>query len=861
MNASSITANEKLQLVLGALELSLLTGFAEVDRKFQTEKQGTLLYVVDTDVFLQFANPKLTCSYLWLSGLLAGDAAMDARLGLGEILGRFIFSKKFAPLPRFILRQIDDELDDVEDFSKTHAFDALSALQDGVAKGHNKFRGLLERFLKDKSKTAEQFVAAAAADLETTVSVLYGNYNPLRQYRRLAQLLGPRRIGDIALLDKVGEFATVLEKERVSNQGEKNLAHWIACFNKTSPPRALDDSSERQQKRKNRLQNDAEIAWAIETINQWLETQGRNVRIAWITNTSRVYQAARFKYRLELPYFGDVSPEIRSHLGRIDYLSQVDPNAAYSEKNKQVYRHLLLRDSRSLITLPEFLEFGKSQSTTKSDDDVDVTRSISEWLPVLLPEELRHWEKVSFTWRKLRVSGPAEMSAVMSDEALSALQEEFSTFLRETTLRGAFERGLRHKVMADLGSVFRGEDADDVIVRRIDQTLAELLDEIAFDGIEASSKDSQGAGWVPPIVVTSFGITEKTLAGIVRKLQTDNWDTQKIANEVKDELVSLSQSKFGCEGLDAESVTYRYLSLLSRAMMFGVLGNWVASKVLSKQAYLIAAHDAMRRNRKGAAAVAASANGTIGLDSRIYGREAAYWAAISARRSMGHSPAYRSQEARQYLDALEVVLKKHETPYLESCGRGDELVVHFSRLKSERLVLDLTLFLYARWCKDILYDAEQVMDYSEAELRCEFSELLFELDGYVIPADSRVAPGLIDAFWYVKRQVAASLLLLYLLNEQPVDDAFVLAQKFLVADSKARPTDQQGCYPLEKIRPSLFDCSVLEASIRYAAKDHPITQNTELILDLDRRISTPMPGSYPFETKRFEFLKNLILSS
>lgn len=862
---------------LGALELSILNAYAEADRVYQTERKGRILYVVDTDVFLLYANPQLTNNFLWITALLdtpenpSDASAANARLGLGEVLGRFIFSDEFAAQPRFILNGIDEELFDVEKFSERQSAFELEKLAQQMESGRTQFAALVDKFFSS-NKDAEEFVKEAADRISATLSVLYGDYNGIRQYRRISALLNRKETGTLRLLEKVTQFGDVLSQARAKATVDgvahdpPELAAWKKAFEKTKPSSFDNDDAAKQASRLERLHRDAEMAWSIECINTWLECEGKNVRVVWLTSSSRVYSSALRKFNLDRSRLNfdkasnKPSGDEGSHLRRFDYLSQISPYASFdntevlSDRSK-LARHLPLRDPRMLLAMPEYLDFGTS---TDDPSDTPITRSIPEWLPVLLEPHLRQWKDhggklgAANTWRELIALRSASTRAtdLLTPAAVATLKSNFSDFIKQATLRAAFERGIRHKVMLDIKNVFKGENPDSVVIRRIDSTLAELFDDLSDEGLSAAHLSGPPVGWVPPLVVSSFGQTETVWAKIISKLSDNGFEAVNASKLMRSEIQNLIDNKFYIEDLSDNSVTNRYLSLLSRAVMFGVTGNWTASRILAKQAYLIASHE----TKKMSASKFSATTGIVGVDTRISGREAAYWAAISARRSMGHSPVFRSQEARKYLRELSSCLVQQELPYLKKNNREAEFPVHMLRHASEALALELTLALYHKWCPEDMKGAIDSVN-SFTEFSAKYTKLNKELVAISLPAHS--TPGLQAAYYYLCKQIGSNLLFVLMLSDEDnintIDDELFknILQSFADCDAVG-----QASYSHAATRPTLFDRAVVACAKKRTNTQLTYSDKDLIVAALTKKIDHPDKAGFPFETERWKWLKN-----
>lgn len=795
MMLAAAPSRTKQELLCGALELGLRMTHRESDRL--ADLHGcTTLFAVDVDVLTAYANPHDNAHYVVLTGLLDRTESRESSgrtvhrgtptmVGLAEMLGRYLFREGPEMGPKLLLEPLETEFFDVLGAIERHYLAEMQRTAANLDTERARLQKVVDEYLRSPEVGPVQFVARLAERLEVALPVLYGRYSAAREIHRLGELL---RVEDGRLLfagncTEVAEALGRLESgvDSSASAGFDTIhAAWRQAIEFTSPrpreagPRSEGDApgrataqgrdlAHRQKKR----DSDARAMAQVEWLNRHFAHQGIPLRICFLTGAGRLCSAAlrRFnavaEHRLPAPRVG--SQESRNFGRYLALASPVDGLPSLDDPDQALHMGWApIRDLRSFVVDDAFVDFA---GATQDSPEASLGDGLARWLPVFFSQGTslpggRHQDLadsyLSLHELKRARAAPFEAES-LPDEAYAELQARFDAYLRFVGAAHAVERGLRHRVVADIGKIFAGADPARLLGDRLRLEMSRLVMHVSstmIRRVEASSAkllrdDRIPVRGVPPLILTRYRGIEQVILEVLSHLRERKCPI--------DELLRSIEVQVGENARDQAPHVRLYLWLLCKALIFAVYGDWRAAYALATQAFTVSQLQLFMSESD-------EADGRGTPEVRITGREALYLCHVAARRQAQDAQWWRFEGSKWQTLWATALAKEHS--FLVEADRPRLVEFHQLRLKSERLALRLTLMLSAAADRGLAALVDE-RDPAEPAFEDEIDELVDHLRAKRMLAmreEEDASGSVLASHWYVVRQCLVNRLQFTLLS-------------------------------------------------------------------------------------------------
>ncbi|WP_156901733.1 hypothetical protein [Azohydromonas australica] len=781
-------------LLCGAIELGLRLSHRESDRS--AELRGiTTLFAVDVDVLSAYANPHNNAGYVAFTGLLdppasqvfgrgARGSVSPSMVGLAEMLGRYLFRDDQAGNPKVLLEPLESEFFDVlSAIEHKYIVEVQQTLSNYEAEKRNLTK-VVEQYLRAPQLSAISFVEQLASQLEKTLPALYGRYNAGREVHRLGELL---RVDDGRLLfsRNCGEIADALTETQRSPVASKQLDEirrmWTAAVNETLPRENFERdgshsktlSSRGAARREIKRMHDAEVMAQVEWLNRFFAEHMIPIRVCFLTGASRLCSAAlrRFhkvqNHRTRAPRWGTHKS---LNFGR--YLALAGPLDGLPDPRARDCIDSLswapIRDLRSFIVDDTFVDF--AAAANQKAPECSMGDGLARWLPVFFSEASGPMAgvhgKLAASYQKLHdlpeaISGMQKSflhANSLSDKAYAELEQRFADYVRLVGASHAVERGVRHRVLADIGKIFSGQDPARLLGEHLRAEMSRFIQKISASVIphlQSNNESQQGeklvpTRGVPPLILTRFGEVEELTSQVLYQLRNRTTSISHFIEEVEQRFKEITQKYTEQEQL--------YLWLLCKALVFAVYGEWRAAYTLATQAFTVSQLELMHTGED-------DGMPPLAAERKITGREALYLCHVTARRQPQDSRWWLFETQRW--QTLWTSAFQKERPDLERKGLQTLADFHFLRMRAEHIAMRLTVMLSssAEANADVLVERTPS---EEPRFMVEVEDVLKQLRAdTMLEAIAKTSSSAVASHCYVQRQCLVNLLQFQILSTRP----------------------------------------------------------------------------------------------
>lgn len=664
------------EILCGAYELALLTAHWQSDSAAR-KKSGRQLYAVDVDILNFYSNPQDNSQYAAIVGLMPEDhpeAHQASILGIAEMLGRYFFRPE--DLPSVLLDSNLEEFGSIYEIVTNKYLQELSTTAAQLPHAETTLRRVVSEYLGAKNRTARDFVAEVAKRLKDMLPALYEPYNATREISRWAPLIdidNPRVIPATG----VNEFRQALDSRFDSTCRPQGLSWpqilnaWQKAIALTSLPYPTDAD---QKKRETDISAMAELEW----INRFLFHTHQGARLMYVTGAPRLFRAALIRFQVvrdpgsKSPQFGS-----RRQLAIGLYLALVKPQAELGRLDVIDPNWAPLRDVRSFMVDPGFVEFSDRPISSSGHGEHSMSPTVeadlTKWLNLFLSGTRDQHKSASRGYLRLHgflgVHTLLDKGLGVADflpEAYETLIENWRTFSMRVAAAHGIERGVRRRVITDIGKVFQGQSAVSVLSETIDQEMADVLQNVGRATLfqETLTEDAHGT---PPLIFGRFPEVEKIIYEVISaRGRKSNLD------------VGLGEIEAIILALDHSKAHKNYLNLLGKAILFASTGSWGACLAFASQAF--------------AAAKMSPPPEMISSEDPVTGREAAYLCHYAARKRVAPI-RWLKDECEKWSNAWQTALRIEKT-HSAFTNQPNVLRFHQLRYLVESDALSLTESFY-----------------------------------------------------------------------------------------------------------------------------------------------------------------------
>lgn len=695
------------ELFVGALELAMLD---LIRQEYLDNEDIQYLFVVD---FPRMAHvhfvPPLNLSMPEITGLLPSPLKplADSRvgqlppqrnllrikrladeypetLGLAEVLSRFVFDPSWSAWnPKLMLSTQAGEAGTIEDALRSQSIGEWSR---SVSKTN--IRSTLDKLAEtnmEKGLSAEDFINEVATKAEELLPAIYGDYSNVRQFLRFedikpfAEDYDERPVWFAQQVSEIRPYLEEISRGRVSQRFRTLQQHW---------EKSIPDTSRRQMPgyladriRVNR-RTDVDTLSTIEYVNERLSEDSTPLRLVYLTDDDKLFKGAAKR-------FGVVEDRTKNFkadqaLGRPSafhrsrycaYLLRAGPEDKILD--------LPLLDPRVLMTGRRFVDFSVARS--KADESVEPVRAITEWLPMFFDGAERDRLALANTYLTIQQHGgkdEAELKLEMFEQRqYDALKLHWSRYVRTVgTAHGLMRYAKRDHLRQLILAVVKGDRKamERAVHAQLDRVMSAWLPAVGGATLlhrQAKSERHRSRGIervrsVPPLLLPAWPVVQKTLIDLFGGSVV----TEK--SDAKQNLRWLTKPTVQNLGLDVDRKApqwrINYIHSLGLAYGFACEGNWAASYRLATSAYSLAE---------------VRGDGQDSSDEHfISGREAAFLASLSARRSLASRPHYFQASDIEYdlLGRLRKTLAQEDRLF-DANGWDLRKAAHELRLAGEAL--------------------------------------------------------------------------------------------------------------------------------------------------------------------------------
>jgi hypothetical protein len=776
------------EILCGAWELALLSAHWQSDRSAQ-QTGIRHIYAVDVDILNFYSNPRRNAHYASIVGLMPEESVSTkngALLGLAEMLGRYFFRAQ--DTPAILLEANYKEFSRIFEIVESKYLSELSTTVGNIDFQKRVVGELIAAYHKSPNKSARDFVAIVAEQLEKALPALYEPYNAIREMSRWAPLIdeeNPRLLP----AERVCEIAEALES-RFDNSCRLQELCWtevLAAWHNAIGGRA-DEDLVNDQSYILRRDADADAMAQVEWINRWFQHKNAGCRLMYVTGAPRLYAAALERFKV-LPNSSVHKPTFGSRrqlaIGR--YLAFVKPEGDLNKLDKLNANWAPLRDVRSFMVDPDFVDFSENGALDElalSTQALSTEADLTKWLNLFLSGtrdqflEASEGYKILHDLRPSRLrSGDRLSESDFQPEAFDALTENWSRFSKRVAAAHAIERGTRRTAREFISEVFKGGNAIQLLGNALDQEMEEVLQNVGAVTILREKSETYFHS-MPPLVFSRFPEVEQIILEEISSKNVRSIISARL-NAIEEIIESLVHT-------DSQK---KYLSLLTKAMLFGSTGSWGACLAFASQAYAVA------RIPKSSPSDASY--------EPVTGREAAYLCHYAVRKRVANSSWWRV-ECQRWSNLWAAALRS-ERGHFELSQKP-----YFSRFHQIR-------FLVEGDALDLALHFSQCAEYGEVSQNSRISEPSVPIDIFeelrvIIAKANREDLGLIASVLFVANQASVNQIQrLIVFTDKSSDSLFQKVKSYVdvFEEFESRRTTEFGLMASS----SLFDRYVLACAM------------------------------------------------
>lgn len=707
-------------------------------------------------------------------------------LGLTEILARYLFERRWsAERPKLMMpsqvASMGAIMDAVSQGSSREISQSFS--HTGV---DNPLRELRKKLYAARDTSAESFIEDVTNDLEKLLPAIYGAYTEIRQLIRYADVLpfpdrpdekqatlfanGYWLIADILKAIEHSPDTSVADIEKPGH--EISFQTIFGLWKDAIPIRGANNAGAHDDD--GTEEENARTLAQIEFLNRQFQQRGMNTRLAFMTTTGRLFKAAMYRYgRIKsgasTPWLRDIGN--RDAYNKCQYLRHL-----LADDKKEDMETMPLFDPRALMTSPDFVNYANREQGTRLEDK---SREISAWLPAFFSRHLNDAKDLdvprlfdTYHHYLLRDTPNRPKYRYIKVEDFKQVQyqelwERWMEYIRIVSAAESSDRIMRREAFHDIRAQILGSTSlRDLMSKKLDEAMCRWLAIVGGNVLQAvvadkpaSSRRKQASSQkyrvVPPMILPAFCSDQVSIYSLLYQLQQGgkafnsshlSWLTAPEAKQF-----NLENEAYGREH------KVRYIQMLGQAVFFSSLGNWDAAYRLSTQAYVLAEQFLQDEPEKE-------------KPTYVSGREAAYFASITARRlrTSWRTTDRSVMEGHIWVEKYRKAIENE--PFIRKCPYRYNL--HLVRCDLEGLAWDVFSVLYQCYLNDAYQPDTRTLFRLRGRYQPLFDRLLSDDLGRGDMDDSLNTQHVIREYrlthTYLKRQIATVALQAELLiDHQP----------------------------------------------------------------------------------------------
>lgn len=598
-------------------------------------------------------------------------------LGLTEVLARFVFERAWSnDQPKLMLATQLYEAGTIHDAIQSASMTEWRSTLERVDVAEQQ---LLRIEVETRGKGIEDLVRLVADNAADNLPAIYGEYSQVRQFVRLTDI-EPTADEDffdrpVLFADALSELRPYLAEIRNAGPARKQFERLCEEWEDSIP----ETSSDEKIKRGARF--DAEALATIEHLNERLRRDSKPLQLVFLTDDGKLFDAAVYKARIikrkrDLSFDSTCSTGAPGLLNRGRYTAHLLRSAPDA-----LIRKVPILDPRALLTGRRFVDFAAGSAEKLPGDDR--ARAITEWLPMFFSGGERQVMLIAETYLQLQGQKLSDFKSRplkpedFSDEQYGALVSSWSSYVRSVGVAHGLSR---YSTRAHLRNVIvplvqnDGRSVTKAIRAHLTQVMGEWLPRLSgvtFQHLlKAGSTTKRRYRSVPPLILPVLAHVQRSLADLLTHTNTtDILDIDRYAWLAKPTAQNLGLATYW----DSDPWKLNYIQAIGLAYGFAIEENWSAAHRLATTALSLAQ---LHRASTGKPD-----------DSLMSGREAAFLASLSARRSFATSPygvSFRPNDGLEQLGQLKHCLAIEKKLFDEK-GWSNRWEAHQLRLESEEI--------------------------------------------------------------------------------------------------------------------------------------------------------------------------------